>query len=82
MEGIKKRWLIDGWKWWRYNHNYGFLNSIRRTFRSEIWIHILDIYAWFWLKGFHFKIKYMWWTKYSKLTRENEKLRKLFLDGR
>ncbi len=70
MNDVKRRWLIDGWNWWKYNHRYDFIKSVRLTFRSEIWIHFRDIYAWFWLKWNWIKRRYMPWTQCSKMMRE------------
>ena len=77
----KRRWLIDGWKWWRHNHNNNFFDSVAMTFRSEIWCHFRDGYSWFWLRWDYIKRKHLWWTKHYKLIKEVEKLeKKLFGD--
>lgn len=79
---MKRCWLIDGWRWWRYNHQLSFFKAIRFTFSTEIWYPILNIYAWFWLIWNGFKIRHLWWTKHYKLTREVKELeKKLFKDA-
>jgi hypothetical protein len=72
----KRRWLIDGWKWWRYNHHLGLFESIAMTFRSEFWWHIQEVYAWFSLRWSWIKRKYMPWTKHARIMREVKQLEK------
>ena len=50
--------LKSSWNWWRENHGCSILDSIIRTIDFDVFSHIRDIYAWFWLKTFG---KFYYW---------------------
>lgn len=64
----------NSWNWWRHHCEYGFFESLQRTFYSIVVFPIKNTYAKIWLKYNRFEMKYMPWTKLNRTRRKIKRL--------